>query len=201
MPTKLWIHNKKKQLALVQCSVVDTHIPNNSFQWRWVRIISAIQINITKFCDNHIMCWWYRNNWRIYEKKNGMKISKIIKWNYTKRFTQRKRNRKKKNEFIHLKAYNVHITCISTELCNGFSCSCCITILSASQRNVTPFSKRDAVNVNWLYIVNVKSLASSCSKDQKLIQIKKKLYKWEYFPSIRLTPIQIRQFRNNFHLY
>lgn len=52
------------------------------------------------------------------------------------------------NQGTHNTQQYLHMTCSNTELCNGFSCSCCITMLSASQRNVTPFSKRDAVNVN-----------------------------------------------------
>lgn len=62
---------------------------------------------------------------------------------------------------MHRQIPHLHITCSSNELCNGFSNSFCITMLSASHRKFTPFSKRVAVNDSWLYVVNVKSFSSS----------------------------------------
>lgn len=59
------------------------------------------------------------------------------------------------NKMLRKININLHITSNNSESCNGLSESSLITILSASQPNVTPFSKRDAVNVNWLTVVNV----------------------------------------------
>lgn len=55
----------------------------------------------------------------------------------------------------------LHITSSTIESCIGLSRSSRITILSASQRIVAPFSKRVAVNIRWPVVMNVPSFCKS----------------------------------------
>lgn len=123
-------------------------LPSNSFQGRWIRIISAIQINVIVFAHQQTGRW-YGYHRRICQTKRLNVILQRFGYESVKKY-----------RFKQI-SINLHMTIRNKELWSGFSNSFCMTILSASQRKFTPFSKRVAGNDSWLYVVNVLSIISS----------------------------------------
>lgn len=138
-----------------------TDIPYWFHPFRWLRIQKATQTRPVDLFIFFLCNWVVKRSKRIKQRKKLKQNQLEIRFLYFAGMQCFGQQNVTSIAAAIWTINNLHITCSSNELCKGFSSSFRITMLSASQRKFTPFSNRDAVNDNWLYVVNVKSFSSS----------------------------------------